>query len=554
MSESKLQKSSDVRIGHSLNSQEETFVKTRLPTVQQCLKNLGIACSPDNVPKIALLGSGGGERAMLGLLGSLDGFKETGLLDCVLYLCGVSGSTWCMASLYQDSDWSTKLDSVKEKIIQRLKGPAVSWSEILLKLMTYYNEKELFSLTDVWAALVVTAFVKEIDEGKLSQQQGHNDKDPFPIYTVIDKQCRQRLHERGVFVEVSPYEAGYSLTGAFVDTSMFGSQFEEGRKIKDQPEIDMLYLQGLCGSCLADGEFIIELLLKKIIEFFHYAAQEKVECGKTSKEGTASVDVGFQILVSLVEMHFSVLKEKDLSGHQTTIRTKLKELTGDESWLVKMPNKTDDNFINMKQFTLEVLECLKTLFSWWNDVLDAIMKCVMEWIWGREYNFLYKMKGVRAAILKSETRDYEDAGIALNSPYISVLRQERGVDLIISLDFGYPFETVTYASEICGDLDIPFPEVDVSSEDPKKPKDFYVFEGKGEEPTVIHIPLFNTVNCGADKVEEWSKKYAVFQPPYSAELIDPLLGVAAINITNNKEKLVQEIQKIINRKHRQKDN
>ncbi|KAA0717423.1 hypothetical protein E1301_Tti022068 [Triplophysa tibetana] len=415
-----------------------------------------------------LLGSGGGEGSMLGLLGSLAELDKAGRLDCILYLR-------CMASLYQDSDWSTKLDSVREKIIQRLKGPGVGWFETALQLMKYYHEKDIFSLTDVWSVLLVTLFVKEV--------------------------C--------VFFEISPYEAGYSLTGAFVDNSMFGSQFDKGSKIKDQPEMDMLYLQGLCGSCLADGEFIIELLLEKIKGLFNQVTHAKeAEFGKTSQEGTE--DAGFQILVSLVEMHFSVLKEKDHSGHETTIRTKLK------------------------------------------DILDAIFKCVMDWIWGRKYNFLYKMEGVHAAVLKSETRDYEDAGVALNSPYISMLRQERHVDLIISLDFMNGFQTLTYASEICEDLEIPFPEVDVSSEDPKKPKDFYVFEGKGEEPTVIHIPLFNTVN--SDKVEEWSEKYTTFQGPYSADLIDPLLEVSGKNITNNKEKLVEEIQKIIDKKHKQKDN
>ncbi len=42
--------------------------------------------------------------------------------------------------------------------------------------------------------------------------------------------------------EVTPHEAGYSLTGAFVDTSSFGSQFKI--KMKKQDEMDMLYLQG----------------------------------------------------------------------------------------------------------------------------------------------------------------------------------------------------------------------------------------------------------------------------------------------------------------------
>lgn len=42
------------------------------------------------------------------------------------------------------------------------------------------------------------------------------------------------------------------------------------------------------------------------------------------------------------------------------------ELTGDESWLVKMPNKTDDK-LNLKEFTLDVLQSLKTVFSSWNN-------------------------------------------------------------------------------------------------------------------------------------------------------------------------------------------
>ncbi len=45
--------------------------------------------------------------------------------------------------------------------------------------------------------------------------------------------------------EISPHEAGYSHTGVFVETSSFGSQFDNGCKIKNQPEMDMLYLQGI---------------------------------------------------------------------------------------------------------------------------------------------------------------------------------------------------------------------------------------------------------------------------------------------------------------------
>lgn len=48
----------------------------------------------DMVPHIALLGSGGGQRAAVGLMGSLFQMEKDGLLDTVLYLGGVSGSAW----------------------------------------------------------------------------------------------------------------------------------------------------------------------------------------------------------------------------------------------------------------------------------------------------------------------------------------------------------------------------------------------------------------------------------------------------------------------------
>ncbi|MCM8651805.1 hypothetical protein MZO44_17140, partial [Lactiplantibacillus sp. E932] len=60
-----------------------------------------------------------------------------------------------------------------------------------------------------------------------------------------------------------------------------------------------------------------------------------------------------------------------------------------------------------------------------------------------------------------------------------MLRKERNIDLIISLDFsdGDPFMTVREAAEICKERNIPFPEVNIPSEDLKNPEDFYVFKG-----------------------------------------------------------------------------
>ncbi|KAL7826779.1 hypothetical protein AOLI_G00319880 [Acnodon oligacanthus] len=67
----------------------------------------------------------------------------------------------CMASLYKEPDWSTKLETVKDDIVRRLAEGSVSWWKKGQKLMQYYTEKDSFSLTDVWAALIVSNIFKE---------------------------------------------------------------------------------------------------------------------------------------------------------------------------------------------------------------------------------------------------------------------------------------------------------------------------------------------------------------------------------------------------------
>uniref|UniRef100_A0A671L729 PLA2c domain-containing protein n=1 Tax=Sinocyclocheilus anshuiensis TaxID=1608454 RepID=A0A671L729_9TELE len=475
----KFQKIKLVRIKHSLNKNEEAFVVKRRKTVLKSLKKLKIHCSKDAVPNIALLGSGGGQRAMVGLLGSLVQLDKAGLLDCILYLSGVSGSTWCMASLYQEPNWSTKLETVKDQIIKRLSGPKVSWGDVF------------------------------INEHRVTGHRNKHKNDPFPIYTVIDKQCKQN-REGDPWFEISPHEAGYSLTGAFVKTSSFGSQFDNGCKIKDQPEMDMLYLQG---NKLCNRRFVFS----------------------STDPNSPPADKCSQVLMDLVDMNLSVLNGIDPFDLHKSIRTNLNAYFS--SGKLNLADKEAKIYSD---------ECVCII-----DVCFSICKCAVWWIWGTKYDFLHNMtdKTVPRALLESETRDYIDAGLLLNSPYFSVLREERDIDLIVSLDFsdGDPFMTVREAAETCKKLKIPFPELNIPSEDVKKPNDFYVFKGKNA-PTVIHIPLFNVVNCG-DDIDTWRYKYGTFSFSYSAEMITKLMEVAGKNISNNREKLLKQIHAAIGQKH-----
>jgi phospholipase A2 len=91
--------SASVRVSSALCTEEQDFLlKRRKATKTALAKYLGIPeeeIHPDDVPCIAMVGSGGGLRALVAGTGSLLASSEDGLFDCVTYTAGVSGSCVC---------------------------------------------------------------------------------------------------------------------------------------------------------------------------------------------------------------------------------------------------------------------------------------------------------------------------------------------------------------------------------------------------------------------------------------------------------------------------
>ncbi|XP_027140881.1 cytosolic phospholipase A2 zeta-like [Larimichthys crocea] len=147
-----------IRQSQSLCAGEQEYVHKRKQIVLEALQNLGANCTANNVPHIALLGSGGGQRAAVGLMGTLYQMEKEGLLDTLLYLGGVSGSTWSMTSLYNDPEWSSNMD----RAVSRLSGPGVELEQVLAWLNERAKDED-FSLTDIWGALTSAGVMKQMD-------------------------------------------------------------------------------------------------------------------------------------------------------------------------------------------------------------------------------------------------------------------------------------------------------------------------------------------------------------------------------------------------------
>uniref|UniRef100_A0A3B4VPF9 Phospholipase A2 group IVC n=1 Tax=Seriola dumerili TaxID=41447 RepID=A0A3B4VPF9_SERDU len=222
-----------IRQSHALCAGEQEYVDRRKRVVLESINTLHHLSNQDSVPHIALLASGGGQRAAVGLVGSLYQMEKDGLLDTLLYLGGVSGSTWSMSSLYSDPQWCTNMDTA----VSKLSGPGVGLEQALAWLDERAKE-ELFSLTDIWGVLTSAGIMKQMDLRRLSDEASRNATNPYPIYSAIEKQWK--------WFEVSPHEAGFTEIGLFVKTSLLGSKFQRGELLEEKPEMDMVKLQGWC--------------------------------------------------------------------------------------------------------------------------------------------------------------------------------------------------------------------------------------------------------------------------------------------------------------------
>ncbi|XP_039353522.1 cytosolic phospholipase A2 gamma-like [Mauremys reevesii] len=321
------------RLSEKLSEGEKEATRNRKAKVLKCLESLcNDACDEDNMPNIAVLGSGGGLRAMIAFLGTLVELKNQGLLDAVMYLCGVSGSTWCMSNLYKDKDWTEKVQVLEKSLCDTLHNSVPIEKEFTIAIKA--AEDELFSLTDVWASFFVYSALKQYEETKLSQHDdaSRNGKNPYPIYAAIEADQWGKAGENspGTWFEFTPHESGFPGLGAFVCTEDLGSKFKDGNLKEKRDEKNICYLQGLWGSALgnraANKKYLIDCLKEKF-------QKRREDCNEVGKAGTDCTCAHCQGVHHLLELHVHASAGKDCEGVFRQLKEVLKEENSKNSYL-----------------------------------------------------------------------------------------------------------------------------------------------------------------------------------------------------------------------------
>ncbi|XP_061467300.1 cytosolic phospholipase A2 zeta-like [Rhineura floridana] len=529
----------DVRLGFDLCKEEREFLDQRKEIVSRALKKtlkLREDLSKDEVPVIAVLGSGGGMRALTSFYGSLFGLQQLNLLDGITYVSGISGSTWCMSMLYQDSEWSCKdlrgsISNARDKMSSSKVG---AFSSERLKyyfqeLNAMENAGRKVSFTDLWGLIVEYFLQQKEDQSKLSDQQEavKRGQNPYPIYAAVNVRPNVSGDDFAEWCEFTPYEVGFRKYGAFVKTENFDSEFFMGRLIKKHPEPRICYLQGMWGSAFAaslddvflkvvgSGLSFLESLgdVVKVIDDcrrFHFRDPMRLKTRLVIPGGP------------LIQIFQDFFKSRVTAG---------------ETFNFMQGLYLHRDYVSLNKFVV-----------WKGTHLDAFP------------NMLTPVE---------ENLYLVDGGFSINSPFPVVVHPERDVDVILSFNYSWeaPFEVLELTQRYCKEREIPFPQIILKKEDEENPKECYMFMDaeNPKAPIVLHFPLVNDTfhkykapglereseeekSFGDFVIEEKDSPYRTLNFTFESQDFDKLVELSSYNVVNNKDAVFKALNLALSRR------
>ncbi|CAK8673396.1 unnamed protein product [Clavelina lepadiformis] len=289
---------SDLRLGATLCDKEESFRKARkekfFKSIRQLLEKHGKEGGPltaEEAPVIGVLGSGGGFRAMVGYAGVMKALHDAGVLDCSMYVNGLSGSSWYLATLYANETFPANgLDEAHNEIRSNIDSHPllIFLSRYLSYRRTVIAKKKAgqpVSYTDIFGMVIGNTLLgkEKMESSKLSefQEMIADGSAPMPILTAVHVRSNKSAAIFHDWVEFSPYEIGIAKYASFMDTKHFGTKFFCGVQAKQFPENPLHYVMGICGSAyailfqdyvrsFAEGNRFLSFLLKPICSEMDY--------------------------------------------------------------------------------------------------------------------------------------------------------------------------------------------------------------------------------------------------------------------------------------------
>ncbi|XP_063495254.1 cytosolic phospholipase A2 beta isoform X3 [Symphalangus syndactylus] len=262
-----------MRLGFGPCAEEQAFLSRRKQVVAAALRQalqLDGDLQEDEIPVVAIMATGGGIRAMTSLYGQLAGLKELGLLDCVSYITGASGSTWALANLYEDSEWSQKdlagpTELLKTQVTKNKLG--VLAPSQLQRYRQELSERARLGypscFTNLWALINEALLHDEPHDHKLSDQREalSHGQNPLPIYCALNTkgQSLTTFEFGGIWSNLYAANLQDSLYWAS-EPSQFWDRWVRNQANLDKEQVPLLKIEEPPSTAGRVAEFFTDLL------------------------------------------------------------------------------------------------------------------------------------------------------------------------------------------------------------------------------------------------------------------------------------------------------
>ncbi|XP_051954449.1 cytosolic phospholipase A2-like isoform X2 [Xyrauchen texanus] len=439
-----------------------------------------------SVPVIAVLGSGGGFRAMVGFSGVMKALYESGILDCVTYVAGLSGSTWYMSTLYSHPEFPAKgPEQINQELMNRVSSNPLRLlhpKHITNYVHSLWSKKtagQPVTFTDIFGMLIGETLIPAMMDTKLSdlQEKINEAQAPLPLFTCLHVKPDVSELKFADWVEFSPYEIGIAKYGTFMTPDLFGSKFFRGHVVKKYEENPLHFLMGVWGSAFS-------ILFNRILGF------NDVTKGSTMEEELDLIKPGHIVGVDSLD------NDEDPNGEEEYQASWVQHMVSSlfSDWALfntreGRAGKVHNFMLGLNLNDYVTLSPFAEPLSGTEDEVDAVTDPF-------EFDCIHEPLD-----LKSRKIHVVDSGLTFNLPFPLILRPQRGVDLIISFDFSArpsdsspPFMELQLAEKWARMNKLPFPKIDPKVCDREGLKECYVFKPKKGErncPTVIHFVLVN---------------------------------------------------------------
>ena len=265
------QTSAIVRSSSTLGQGEQEFLENRRPIVRQALSHfMQRELAADEVPTIAICGSGGGYRAMLATAGSLLSAERHGLLGASTYLAGVSGSTWLFGPWYASGlPLEQHLEKLVTSISQDMFSKKIDYSLVGKRLLKKFMFGQRISLIDLYGATLANPLLGDLGGERfdctLSSAQARllDGGWPMPIPTAVEGAKPYDWYE------FTPFEVGTQESGSYIPTWALGRAFDGGASHDYAPEPSLGYLLGVFGA----------VMCASLDEVYHYYSDKIAASG-----------------------------------------------------------------------------------------------------------------------------------------------------------------------------------------------------------------------------------------------------------------------------------